>query len=403
MALYDINGNVIIIESSGGESDINGKVGIANLSSELVNEVMVIDENTPIVNLLDISKVEVGRDGNPYYTDFRTSDYIPVKAGYTYVAQSWDSKGYTSYDKVVLYDTDKKYVQTFNTSGNGTIRYSIFEPTVNGYIQYQYNYTETANPMVFVGLATTDTFVEYSEETTVQGEYFYKVANEFKKMIQRDVEPSNIFGKTVYVIGDSNADNWSNGGAKTLAKRYGCSIKSYAKYGATWESSVGEDDTATSNAIGQWNTFINEVGISEETFTVPDNCVLLFMMGTNCGTKGTLAENIKDTSKDVSTAIGSQNYILQLARYYCRNIAIGVILPWCGQTNDELKKLCDYYKIPTFDLRSILCDDEPTKGIIRPDGSVVSQNYIADGGNHYSMWGDRMITRIMHPWIAHQI
>jgi hypothetical protein len=256
--------------------------------------------------------------------------------------------------------------------------------------------------MVYIGVVTTDTYVEYTGET-LSGDTKYLVANEFKNMIQRDVEPSNLFGKTVYIIGDSNANNWGNGGANTLANRYGCKIKQYAQYGATWETSNGVNDTGKSNAIGQWNTFISEVGIDEETFTVPDDCVLLFMMGTNCGNKGTLAENIKDTSKDVSTAIGSQNYILQLARYYCRNIAIGVILPWCGQTNDELKKLCDYYKIPTFDLESILCDDEPTKGIVRPDGTTVSQNYITDGGNHYSMWGNRMINRIMHPWIAHQI
>ena len=396
MALYDINGNLI----SGGS--VSGKVGLANLSDEIINEVMIIDENTPIVNLLDVSKVTVGRDDNEYYTGYRTSDYIPVSAGQTYVAQSWDTSGNTSYDKVRAYDDSKNFLCNYSTGGNGTIRYVIFTPEVNGYIRYTYTYSETANPMVFIGLATTDTFVEYTGET-LEGDYYYEVANEFKNMIQRDVEPSNIFGKTVYVIGDSNADNWSDGGANTLAKRYGCSIKSYAKYGATWESSVGEDDTATSNAIGQWNAFINEVGISEETYTVPDDCVLLFMMGTNCGTKGTLAENIKDTSKDVSTAIGSQNYILQLARYYCRNIAIGVILPWCGQTNDELKKLCDYYKVPTFDLPSILCDDAPTQGLVRPDGTTVSQNYITDGGNHYSAWGDRMITRIMHPWIAHQI
>lgn len=400
MALYDINGNLIANNSG----SISGKVGLANLSSELVNQVMIIDENTPIVNLLDVSKVTVGRDDNPYYTDFRTSDYIPVKAGYTYVAQSWDSKGYTSYDKVVLYDTDKKFVQTFNTSGNGTIRYSIFTPTVNGYIKYQYNYTETANPMVFIGLATTDTFVEYTGET-LEGDYYYEVANEFKNMIQRDVEPSNIYGKTVYIIGDSNADNWNSFESKVLAKRYGCNIKSFASYGATWEdtSNTGIEVTGRSSAIGQWNEFIGTVGIDEETYTVPNNSVLLFMMGTNCANKGELAEKIGETSKDVSTAIGSQNYILQQARYYCRNIAIGVILPWCGATNTELKALCEYYKIPTFDLPSILCDDEPTRGIVRPDGTTVSQNYMTDGGNHYSMWGGEAIVRIVHPWIAHQI
>ena len=404
MALYDINGNVI---ASSGSGSISGKVGLANLSSELVNEVMVIDENTPIVNLLDVSKASVGRviggSLNQYYPSYYSSDYIPVKAGYTYVAQSWDKTGNTLSDLVAFFDEDKTFIKNFTTSGNGTIRYAIFTPEVNGFIRYTYTYSETANPMVFVGLAITDTFVPYTGET-LDGEYFYEVASEFKHMIQRDVEPSNLFGKTVYVIGDSNGDNWSSGIAKSeLAKRYGCEIKSYAKYGATWESSVGANDTALSNAVGQWNAFINEVGIDENDYIVPNDVVLVFMMGTNCGNKGTLAENIKDTSKDVSTAIGSQNYILQLARYYLRNTSIGVVLPWAGQTNIELKKLCDYYKIPTFDLPSILCDDEPTKGIVRPDGTTVSQNYMTDGGNHFSAWGAKAITRIMHPWIAHQI
>ena len=400
MAIYDINGNQIASSDSGS---ISGKVGLANLSDELVNKVLVVDENTQIINLLDVSKATVGRNDNIEYTDFRTSDYIPVSGGQTYVAQAWDSAGDTSYDKVMAYDKNKNHLCDYTTGGNGTIRYAIFTPEVNGYIRYSYRYYETANPMVFVGLETTDTYVAYTGET-LEGEYFYEVASEFKNMIQRDVEPSNIFGKTVYVIGDSNGDNWSSGIAKSeLAKRYGCSIKSYAKYGATWESSTGVDDTATSNAVGQWNAFIAEVGIDEETYTVPDNVVLLFMMGTNCGTKGEIGSPVSATSKDVSTAIGAENYILQLARYYCRNTSIGVVLPWCGATNTELKELCDYYKIPTFDLPSILCEDTPTAGITRPDGTTVSQNYFTDGGNHFAEWGAKVITRIMHPWIAHQI
>ena len=404
MALYDINGNII---ASGGSGSISGKVGLANLSEEIINQVMVIDENTEIINLLDISKVVTGRYDstnafNQYYSAYRTSDYIPIKAGYTYVAQSWDSSGGTFADRVVLFDKNKNFIRNYNTDGNGTIRYAIFTPEVNGYIRYAYTYSETAKPMVFIGLSTIDTFVEYTGET-LDGEYYYQVANEFKKMIQRDVEPSNIFGKTVYIIGDSNADNWAGGASEHLEKRYGCKVIGLAKYGATWESSAGVNDTATSNAVGQWNAFIAEVGIDEETYTVPDDVVLVFMMGTNCGNKGTLAENIKDTSKDVSTAIGAENYILQLARYYCRNTSIGVVLPWCGATNAELKALCDYYKIPTFDLPSILCEDEPTKGIVRPDGTTVSQNYFTDGGNHFAEWGAKAITRIMHPWIAYQI
>lgn len=403
MALYDINGNVI---ASGGSGSISGKVGLANLSDELVNKVLVVDENTKIINLLDVSKSVVGRviNGgyNQYYSEFYSSDYISVSARQTYVAQSWSDKGNTGYDLVAFYDSDKKFIKNYSTGGNGTIRYVVFTPEVNGYIRFTYNYSETANPMVFVGLAITDTFVPYTGET-LDGEYFYEVASEFKHMIQRDVEPSNIFGKTVYVIGDSNADNWSSGIAKSeLAKRYGCEIKSYAKYGAKWASDIGVDDTATSNAIGQWNAFIAEVGIDENDYIVPNDVVLVFMMGTNGG-NGTYPTDISTTGEDVTTTEGSVNYILKRARYYLRNTSIGVVLPWQGSHNDELKRVCEYYKIPTFDLPSILCEDEPTKGIVRPDGTTVSQNYFTDGGNHFAEWGAKAITRIMHPWIAYQI
>ena len=392
MALYDINGNQIAVGGS-----VSGKVGLANLSEEIVNGVIVVDENTPIYNLLDISKVSVGRDDNQWYTAFRTSDYIPVTAGQTYVAQSWDTSGNTNYDKVKLYDTDKAYAQTFKTAGNGTIRYSIFTPEVNGFIRYEYNYSETANPMVYIGLATTDTFVAYTGET-LSGDIYYEVASEFKGMVRRDVEPSNLYGKTVYIIGDSNADNWAGGTSKYLKERYGCKVVGLAKYGATWATTGDATDTSTSNAIGQFNTFISTVGISEDTYQFPDDVVLLFMMGTNAG-NGTFDA----TNEDVTTPGGAINYILKRAKYYGRHIPIGVFLPWSGSNNDQLAKAAEYYKIPYFDIPAIIADDTPTKGLTRPDGSTVSQNFITDGGNHLAANGWEMFKRIAHPRIAYEI
>lgn len=388
MILYDINGNQIAV---------GGTVRLANLSEEIVNKVIVVDENTSIYNLLDISKVSVGRDGNQYHTAFRTSDYIPVTAGQTYVAQTWDTSGNTGYDKVQLYDAEKAFVQTFKTSGNGTIRHAIFTPEVNGFIRYEYNYSETANPMVYIGMATTDTFVAYTGET-LSGEIKYEVASEFKGMVRRDVEPSNLYGKTVYIIGDSNADNWAGGKAKDLEKRYGCTVVGLAKYGATWATTGNATDTATSNAIGQWNAFVSAVGISEDEYLFPDNVVLLFMMGTNAG-NGTFDA----TNEDVTTPGGAINYILKRAKYYGRNIPIGIFLPWCGSNNDQLAKAAEYYKIPYFDIPAMVIDDTPTKGLTRPDGTTVSQNYFSDGGNHLSAWGWEMFKRIAHPWIAYEI
>ena len=393
MTLYDIKGNPIVV----GGGSVSGKVGLANLSEEIINKVLVVDENTEIINLLDISAVSVGRDDNQYYTGYRTSDYIPVTAGQTYVAQSWDSTGNTGYDKVKLYDADKTYVQTFTTAGNGTIRYVIFTPEVNGFIRYEYTYSETANPMVYIGLATTDTYVEYTGET-LSGEVYYEVASEFKGMVRRDVEPSNLYGKTVYMIGDSNSDNWSNGTAKELEKRYGCTVVGLGKYGATWATTGDETDADSSNAIGQFNNFISAVGITEDTYMFPDDVVLLFMMGTNagCGT-------FDSSNEDVTTPGGAINYILKRAKYYGRKIPIGIFLPWCGSNNDQLAAAAEYYKIPYFDISAIIADDTPTTGLERPDGTTVSQNYITDGGNHLAANGWEMFKRIAHPWIAYQI
>ena len=113
MALYDIHGNVI---DSSGTAD--GSVGLANLSDELVNRVLVTDENTAIINLLNVSKASVGRviggTLNNAYTAYYSSDYIPVKAGYPYVAQSWDASGNTSYDVVALFDEDNNFIQNYS-------------------------------------------------------------------------------------------------------------------------------------------------------------------------------------------------------------------------------------------------------------------------------------------------
>ena len=395
--LYDIHGNQI--PAGGGE--FSGKIGLADLSEEIVNPVLVVDENTEIINLLDVSKVEIGRLGqggvNPYQNNSRTSDYIPVAAGQTYVAQSWDASGNTSYDKVELFNESKAYVQSVATAGNGTIRYCVFTPDVNGFARYCYNYNETANPMLYVGTATTDTYVAYGEEA-ITGVYDYQIAKQFKNMVRRDVDPSNLYGKRVYMIGDSNSDNWSNGSARELEQRYGCSVIGLGKYGARWATETDSNDTSSGNAIGQFNTFVNQVGIDPETYTFPDDVVLLFMMGTNAGNGTFDAAN-----EDVTTPGGAINYIFKRAKYYGRNISIGVFLPWCGSNNDQLKLAADYYKIPTFDISSIIMGDVPTKGLVRPDGSVVSQNYITDGGNHLATWGWEAFERIAHPWIAYQI
>lgn len=397
MMFYDYLGQKIDI----GNNNTSSKVGLGDLSGEIINKVICVDENTPVINLLDISKVEIGRVTNgvygKYFTDYRVSDYIPVNAGQCYVAMSWDASGTTTYDRVELFDTDKQFVQTFHTDGNGTIRYCLFTPEITGFVRYSYTYSEQANPMVYIGVATTDEYVEYTGET-LTGDVKYEIAKEFKGVLRRDVEPSNIYGKTVYIIGDSNSDNWSGGSSKALEKRYGCKVIGLGKYGATWATDSDETDTRSSNAIGQWNAFVSAVGIGEDTYTFPDDVVLLFMMGTNVGS-GVFDPN----NEDVTTPGGAINYIFKRARYYGRNISIGVFLPWCAVGNEELQKAAEHYKIPYFDIPAIIADDTVTAGLTRPDGSIVGNNFISDGGNHLAKWGWKTFERIAHPWIAYRI
>lgn len=395
--LYNIYGNRITAGST---------IGLENLSGEIVNKVIAVDENTPIFNLLDNSAVSVGRicagKLNQYYTDYSTSDYIPVAAGQIYVAQAWDTSGSTGYDRVELFSTDKSFVQTYTTAGNGTIRYCVFTPETSGYIRYCYNNSTSANPMVYIGRTTTDTFVAYTGEI-LNGDTYYEIAGSFRNMLHRDVEPSNLYGKRVYMIGDSNSNNWASDAAAHLEKRYGCRVVGLGQFGATWETTNGEADTSRSNAIGQWNAFVSAVGISEDEYLFPDDIVLLFMMGTNCGTAGTMTDTVADLAEDVSNAIGAQKYILRRAKYFGRNVPIGVFLPWKGQTNEALKKIADYFKIPTFDIPAMMVSDAPTADLERPDGTTVSKNNFTDGGNHLSVWGWEMFKRIAHPWIAYQI
>lgn len=422
MTLYDINGNKIIIESGSNSGSSGGTItlpatdiGLANLGGDLVDKVIDLEGEVEVVNLLDVSKVSVGQlqsNGNvgEMYPKFRTSDYIEVKAGQTYIAQTWDSMGNTSYDKVVLFDESKAPLKTITTSGGGGFRYAKFTPEVKGYARYCYNYKEdgSANPMMFIGKEKTYTFVPYNpNKLEPDAVYKYNISSKFRDMILRDVIPSNIYGKTVYMIGDSNSDNWTSAMGPKLAKRYNCTVKGYGKYGATWGDSNGIASTATGTAIGQYNAMIKDLGIDPTSYTLPENSVFLFMMGTNTATGGVgeVPESISSMTDDVSTDLGAANYILKRLKYYSRNATIGVFLPWCCNAvkKQGLIRLCEYYKIPYFDVEAIICGYEPTYKLERPDGTLVENNYITDGGNHLSQWGWDEFERIAHHWIAYEI
>lgn len=373
---------------------------ISGVASSVVHmfDPVAIDSGK-IVNLLNPSSVSVGRfDGfvlNQDQTAYRASDYIEIKANQPYVAQFDCTSGNTGYDKVLLFNTDKVGLLTVSTKLSDGKRYATFIPSYDGYMRFCWEYKDgNENAMVFKGTSVSDKFVPYGSTSEDNVEYEYHIATDFKNMIRRDVEPSNIYGKKICMIGDSNSDNWANGVASQLVDRYGCTIKGYGKYGATWGDSTGTGSTADSTAIGQYNKMVSENPIDASTKLLPSDCVFLFMMGTNTASGG--IGTINDTGVD--TDLGACNWILKRIRYYGRANAIGVFLPWaCSEAKrNGIIQLCEKYKIPYFDIPSIICEDSPTS-------ELASQNYITDGGNHLAEHGWKAFVRMAHPWIAHNI
>lgn len=431
--LYDIKGNKIIIEnnsnsgSSGGSSGtitVATDVGFANMSADFLDKRIAEGVVAEVVNILDVTKSVVGQlSGNGAINSAQsaqtTSDYIHVKGGQSYIAQSWDSTGNTSYDKVVIYDINKNPLETAVTKKSGDKRYATFTPAAEGYVRYCYN-TVATNPMVFMGSAITNTFVEYNpNKLEPDVAYEYSISSKFKDMILRDVVPSNIYGKNVYMIGDSNSDNWCSQLAPQLEAKYNCKVKGYGQFGASWGYGRYQRDDGTwvypKPGYQQYDEMIADLGIDPNTLTLPDNSVFLFMMGTNTSTNGVgeITEPInkmsEDRTQETGTDLSVANYILKRMKYFSRNSAIGVIIPWCcpEAKAEGLIKLCKWYKIPYININDILCDEQPFAEFLSTlqfaDGKVPSQTFITDGGNHFAVWGKDEIERIIHHWIAYEI
>ena len=401
MAIYDVNGNAIISES---DADIFDKVY----------------EVDTIVNLLDRSKSTEGRmqsppNINPYSTGVEVSDFIYVYASNTYVCQVNDTTGKLGNDKIFFYDTSKTYLRTESVgySTTGQYHYMYYTPKETGYIRYQYRSEETnPNPMVFLGKVYTTTYVPYtSGYDALDLSEYYNVANaSFTNILQRDYLRNNLYGKTVYWFGDSNSDNWASGYSASFNDRFGCTVKSYGSYGAHWADNTGTGNTATGriSAIGQFNEFLGDCEIDESTYLFPEDSAFFFMMGTNSGEViGEIPEGGVGAITDESceTDVSAMNYILKRMRYYGRNHPLGVFLPWsCSGTKREaLIAICEYYCIPYFDIPAMIPDYLKTKGLVRPDGTTVQNDYFTDGGVHLAVYGWAKFQRIAEFWMAYQV
>lgn len=402
MAVYDINGNNI---ASGGEANTDIFDKVYNVST--------------IVNLLDRSKSTVGRMQSPpaintYITGTEVSDFIYVYANNSYVCQVCDTSGALGIDGIYFYDDNKSYLRKEDVAYfvNGTYHWFIYVPEVSGYIRYQYRIEDNAapNPMVFLGNELSTTYVAYTNGVVDLSNYSYVSNAFFKNTLQRDYMQSNVYGKTVYLFGDSNMDNFNTSLRRNFQKRFGCTCTSFASYGATWADGTGTGNTIKNrnSAIGQFNLFLEQTTIDPSTYLFPNDSAFFFMMGTNSGNvAGSIPEGGVGaiTDETCENDVSAMNYVLKRMRYYGRNHPLGVFLPWAcgGEKRENLIKICEYYKIPMFDIPAMIPEYTHTAGLVRPDGTTVTNDYFTDGGVHLSEYGWEKFRRIAEFWMAYQV
>lgn len=402
MAIYDVNGNSV---ASGGGTD----------DSLIFDKVY---EQSAVINLLDRSKSTIGRMQSPptvntSVSGSEVSDFIQIFANNTYVCQVNDTTGKLGIDQIFYYNSAKTYIrkESITCYTDGTYHWIVYTPEDSGYMRYQYANTDTTpNPMVFIGSELSTVYVAYTDGIIDKTNYYYKSNSMFRNVLQRDYLQNNLYGRTVYWFGDSNSDNWaSSEQCKAFQKKFGCTIKSYGRYGAHW--SDAENGTAASgrnSAIGQYNEFLTDCAIDASTYLFDSNAAFFFMMGTNSGTNigelpagGVGAIEDETCQNDVS----AMNYILKRMRYYGRNHPLGVFLPWScvGTKREALIAICEYYCIPYFDIPAMIPEYTHTKGLERPDGTTVSNDYFTDGGVHLATYGWEKFRRIAENWMAYQV
>lgn len=202
-----------------------------------------------------------------------------------------------------------------------------------------------------------------------------------------------LFGKTVAFIGDSNTSYNAETYKEYFESNFGCTFYTKAAAGYCWETqdALGTE-TKDSSAVGQLNKIIDEFLVDSENRLLDENLVIVFMMGTNKG--GELGDI---TSKDVSTVCGAIRHCIEKAVYYGRKIPIGVILPWCGQSNNELAQICEEFAVPYIDLTKDVRTISEYK-----TGTYTNENYYVVG-NHLSANANIAFCRIIGKWVSYII
>lgn len=205
------------------------------------------------------------------------------------------------------------------------------------------------------------------------------------------IKMNPVYGKHIWMIGDSNTQYNFSAIQSLFEDKYGCTFTSYATAGYPWGTENGQDTTDNS-AVGQLNRICSQAENLESEAFSEDSHIFLFMMGTNATSGGSGSEA---TAEDVSTCYGAMNYCFRkISRYARVGNAVGVIIPLEINATDKENQilLCRKYAIPYLDLM--------TEARIYQDNGA---NYITDGGNHMAGNGILHWKRIIGKWVAYVI
>ena len=203
-----------------------------------------------------------------------------------------------------------------------------------------------------------------------------------------------IYGKHVWLIGDSNTQYNLSAISSLFIDDYGCEFTSYATAGYAWGTTDTENgfDTTDNSGIGQLNRICAQAeNATDGEYFAQDKHVFLFMMGTNASSGG----SGDASTNDPSTAYSAMSYCFnKISRFARVGNAIGVIIPLEINTTDKENQiaLCKKYAIPYIDMM--------TEARVYQDHGT---NYITDGGNHMAANGLLNWKRIIGKWVAYCI
>ena len=201
-----------------------------------------------------------------------------------------------------------------------------------------------------------------------------------------------IYGKHVWMIGDSNAQYPMAQFKALFEDEYGCVYSSYAVAGMAWGTTSSDGASTTDNsAIGQLNRICALAEDTTNELFAENKHIFLFQMGTNASSGGSGSASVTD----YSTAYTAMDYCFnKISRYARAGNAVGVIVPIKINTTDKanLIALAKKYAIPCIDLM--------TEARIYEDYGA---NYILDGGNHLAANGVLQWKRIVGKWVCYQI